>query len=377
MQTLRADVAVIGAGIVGLAIAHAHSRCGRKVVLLERTERAVGASIRNFGLIWPIGQPFGPLQDRALRSREIWLDVAAKAGLWHAPTGSLHLAYRSDELAVLEEFMGLARAFGHGRELLTADAAVQKSAAVRADGLLGAFWSPTEIMVDPREAIRKIPGWLEREGRVTLRFGTAVNSISMPQVETKDERWTVDEVYVCSGADFETLYPQVFAQSGMTKCKLQMMRTAPQPDGWQLGPSLCAGLTLTHYDAFKSCAALAALKKRIVEEMPFFVEHGIHVLLSQTSLGELTIGDSHYYGLTLEPFDREEINRAILDYLETFAVAPSFEVVERWHGIYPKLPGKTEFIARPERGVVIVNGLSGAGMTLSFGLADEIIARGE
>jgi glycine/D-amino acid oxidase-like deaminating enzyme len=102
------------------------------------------------------------------------------------------------------------------------------------------------------------------------------------------------------------------------------------------------------------------------------VKHGIHVLLSQTSLGELTIGDSHEYG-ALSPFDREEINEAILDYLKSFAVAPSFEIVERWHGIYPKLPGKTEFIARPEKGVTIVNGLGGAGMTFSFGLAAEIV----
>jgi glycine/D-amino acid oxidase-like deaminating enzyme len=95
--------------------------------------------------------------------------------------------------------------------------------------------------------------------------------------------------------------------------------------------------------------------------------------LSQTATGELTIGDSHEYGLALAPFDREEINRAILEYLNTFAVAPSFEIVERWHGIYPKLPGKTEFVATPEKGVTIVNGLSGAGMTFSFGLADEMV----
>jgi FAD dependent oxidoreductase TIGR03364 len=160
----------------------------------------------------------------------------------------------------------------------------------------------------------------------------------------------------------------------MTKCKLQMMRTAPQPGGWQLGPSLCAGLTLTHYDSFKSCPSLPALRERFRRELPFCVEHGIHVLLSQTSLGELTIGDSHHYGLTLEPFDRDDIDRAILDYLVTFAQAPSFTVVERWHGIYPKLPGKTEFIARPEPGVTIVNGLSGAGMTMSFGLAEDVVS---
>ena len=195
----------------------------------------------------------------------------------------------------------------------------------------------------------------------------------MPTVETKSERWTVGEVIVCSGGDFETLYPKIFAESGLTRCKLQMMRTAPQADRWLLGPSLCAGLTLTHYDSFKVCPSLPDLRARFEKEYAFFVKHGIHVLLSQTAQGELIIGDSHEYGLALTPFDREEINQAILNYLRAFAVAPSFDIVERWHGIYPKLSGKTEFIARPEQGVTIVNGLGGAGMTFSFGLAHEMV----
>jgi FAD dependent oxidoreductase TIGR03364 len=257
--------------------------------------------------------------------------------------------------------------------MLTAAQTLEKSDAVRAQGLLGALWSPTELNVDPRQALWTLPKWMERELGVTFRFGELINGIAMPTIETREEKWTVSEVVVCSGADFETLYPKQFAASGLTRCKLQMMRTAPQQGGWALGPSLCAGLTLTHYNAFKACPSLPALKRRFEEEFPFHVKNGIHVLLSQTSLGELTIGDSHEYGLALDPFDREEINKAILDYLNTFAVAPSFEIAERWHGVYPKLPGKTEFVASPEKNVTIVNGLGGAGMTFSFGLAHETV----
>src|SRR5215831_10546739 len=104
----RADVAVIGGGILGLAHAFAAARQGRRVVLFERNQRASGASVRNFGMIWPIGQPHGEMHSLAMRSREIWLEVLKNAALPHAPTGSLHIAYRNDEKTVLREFAELA-----------------------------------------------------------------------------------------------------------------------------------------------------------------------------------------------------------------------------------------------------------------------------
>ncbi len=371
-----AEVAVIGGGIVGLAFAYAHAKRGRKVVLFERTEFAVGASVRNFGLLWPVGQAFGKAHDRAMRSREIWLEVIAQAELWHAPTGSLHLAYAPDEFAVLEEYLQSAGAESFGRELLSASAVRAKSRVCRTDSLAGALWSPTEINIDPRQAVRRLPGMLRKLHGVELKFGTTVRNIDLPRIETTAGEWEVEEAVVCSGADFETLYPEVFARSGLTRCKLQMLRTVRQKPGAHLGPSLCAGLTLAHYDCFKKCAALVPVKERFARELPFYVENGIHLLLSETALGELTIGDSHHYGLTLEPFDREDVDRAILDYLGTFAEGLDFKVAERWHGVYPKLPGQTEFIAAPAEGVQVVTGLGGAGMTLSFGLAEELVAKG-
>ncbi|MBP3958022.1 hypothetical protein J8F10_22430 [Gemmata sp. G18] len=64
-----------------------------------------------------------------------------------------------------------------------------------------------------------------------------------------------DRVFVCSGADFETLFPDVFAASGIRRCKLQMMKTRPQPNGWRIGTHLAGGLTLCHYRAFEMCSA--------------------------------------------------------------------------------------------------------------------------
>lgn len=374
IATHGTEVAIVGAGIVGLAHALAAARQGHRVTVFERHERAIGASIRNFGMVWPIGQPPGPLQERALRSRQVWLELAELGGFFRDPVGSLHLAYHADELAVMEEFVTIAQRTGYPVQMLTAQDVAQKSSAARREGLRGALWSETEVIVDPREAIGMLPQILETHFNVAFCFGSMVTEIHAPYLTVNGKTWRADQILVCSGTDFETLYPDLYQRSGLCKVKLQMMRTEPQPQGYRIGPALCGGLTLTHYGAYAHCPSLPALKQRIQQELPFAVDWHIHVMMSQNGRGELILGDSHEYGLTLDPFDRADINEFILNYLQGFAIVPSWKIQETWHGIYAKLPGQTEFVAQPEAGVQVVNGLGGAGMTLSFGLAEAVLA---
>jgi FAD dependent oxidoreductase TIGR03364 len=364
---------VIGAGIVGLATARALAEKGYQVKVFERNEKAVGASIRNFGMVWPIGQPLGHLYERAKRSREVWKQSCVEGNIWFHEAGSLLNVYEQDELAVVEEFVAANQAH---REcaVLTRDETIARSAATNPKGLLASLWSPSEVIVDPREAISKLPAYLHSKYGIEFHFNKAISRIENLKAYSGKQVYEADVIYVCSGADFETLYPEVFAESGITKCKLQMLRTVPQDDNWSIGPALSAGLTLTHYGAFDACPSLPKLKARVEHEMPEYVKWGIHVMISQNGLSEITIGDSHEYGLVHDPFDRDEVNQLIIYYLHKFTNIQNLEIAQTWNGIYPKLKGKTEFVSTPESGVTIINGLSGAGMTLSFGLAEEVVA---
>ncbi|MBI1226044.1 MAG: TIGR03364 family FAD-dependent oxidoreductase [Bacteroidetes bacterium] len=364
---------VIGAGIVGLATARALAVRGFKVKVLERSQQAVGASVRNFGMVWPIGQPTGELYEIALRSRAIWKESCTEAGIWHNENGSLHLAYHDDEWAVLEEFVTENQATRPAISLLPKKQVREKSTVAVLKGLKGALWSSDEIIVDPREAIAKLPAYFNEKYGVEFHFGVAATEVRTGQVRTGDGKThRADHIFICSGQDFETLYPQVFEESGITRCKLQMMRTPAQPA--RLGASLCAGLTLTHYKAFDKLPSLPALRSRFEKEMPEYVKWGIHVLVSQNGLGEVTLGDTHEYGLHHDPFDRTELNDLVIKYLETFCRLPKPQIAETWNGIYPKLPnGKTWLFENPEQDVFVLNGVGGAGMTLSFGLADKLV----
>jgi FAD dependent oxidoreductase TIGR03364 len=367
---------VIGAGIVGLATARALAQQGFSVKVFERTDKAVGASIRNFGMIWPIGQTTGKMYDRAIRSRNVWKEIAPKADFWHEAAGSLHLAYHPDEWQVLQELHAVFTKEGRPVRLLDKDAVAALSGAVVTRGLLGGLHSLDEVIVDPREAIAALPGWLSEQYPIAFFWGKCVSYISDQIVYIgNEEEYEADLIFVCNGADFETLYPEHFSEQPVTKCKLQMMRLVSQPQEWRIGPALCGGLSLIHYNSFKAAPSLTALRERYSAEMPDYLQWGIHVMVSQNGRGELTIGDSHEYGLTHDPFDKEVINRKIMDYLRGFACLKDWAVSETWNGVYAKLTdGEADLFFSPEPYVYVINGVGGAGMTLSFGLAEELVS---
>ncbi|WP_165228587.1 TIGR03364 family FAD-dependent oxidoreductase [Aquisphaera insulae] len=373
-MSLRYDDAVVGAGIVGLAHAYHLARQGRRVIVFERHGRAMGASVRNFGMIWPIGQPAGPPRELAMRSREIWLDVLREAGLWHGRVGSLHLAYRDDEARILSEFAVSEATAGTGSAVEVIDAGRARAMApgVRRDGLKAALWSPAETCVDPRAVVERLPAWLAETYGARFELGLPVLGYDRPRVLTPAGDREADRLWACTGDEFHALYPDAYREAGLVRCKLQMMRSAPAEGGWRLGPMLAGGLTLRHYRSFEHCPSLPALKARVAAENPELDRHGIHVMASQNDRGEVVIGDSHAYG-DPGPFDDAAIDALILGYLATFLEVPGLRIASRWHGTYAKHPRDPYVVASPAPGAVATIGLGGAGMTLSFGVAEKVV----
>jgi FAD dependent oxidoreductase TIGR03364 len=366
-------VAVVGAGIVGLAIARVAAERGHRTMLFERSSAACGASTRNFGMVWPIGQPSGLPRELALRSREIWLQLAQAAGVWVRACGSIHLAHRSDEWAVLEEFYSRSNKLGVECELLDAEATLQRSPAANPNGLVGGLYSPTELCVNPRTASAAIAAWLARQFDARLAFNTTVVEVEPGSLRTSDgQSHRADRIVVCGGADLQTLFPERLANAPLHRCKLQMFKTVPQKENWRLGPHLASGLTLRHYQNFALCDTLAALKRRVAEETPELDRYGIHTMAAQNDAGEIILGDSHEYDEQIEPFDKSQIDKLIERELRRQITLPDWTIAERWHGVYAKRPDQPFHVDRPHDGVYLLTGLGGAGMTMSLGVAERL-----
>lgn len=365
---------VVGAGILGLATAKALALKGYKVRVIERSQFSIGASIRNFGMLWPIGQPDGQLYERAIRSREIWKEYLNSSSIPFNSCGSLHLAYSKEEWDVLEELSNIFLEKGRPVNLINSGQIADRFDGINQNNLKGGLFSTDEVIIDPREGIRNLPPYLEQKFGVEFIWRTAISRVQPGSVFSGTTRFDADLIFICSGADFEVLYPEFFKQQEITKCKLQMMRFVSEKPDYRIGTSICGGLSLLHYKSFTASKALEILKVKLQNELPEHIKWGIHVMVSQNMQGELTVGDSHEYGIDFDPFDKQYINQLILDYLKNLIHIDQWRLVESWNGIYPKMTnGKTDLHIEIDNGVHILNGIGGNGMTLSFGFAEEII----
>jgi FAD dependent oxidoreductase TIGR03364 len=308
----------------------------------------------------------------ALQSRAHWLELARDAGIWVNRCGSLHLAYRADEWTVLEEFAERAPALGYECALLTPEQVEARTPGARTSDLLGGLFSPTELGVNPRAAVRALPAWLAARFGVRFELRTAIAVVDSGRVRSANGRgWGFDRTIICGGAELAALFPDQLAAAGLRRCKLQMLKTVRQPAGWTLGPHLAGGLTLRHYANFAVCPGLAALRERVAAETPELDRFGIHVMAAQNDAGELILGDSHEYDEDIEPFDKAEIDALILRELRGLIRAPDWTIAELWHGIYAKHAAEPLLDDQPIPGVHLCTGTGGAGMTMAFGLAEQ------
>lgn len=368
------DVCVVGAGIVGLAHALEARRRGLGVVLLERGDRAVGASLRNFGHVFVTAMAGGEALDRALLARERWLELGPRAGLDVLESGSMIVARHEDELAVMA---AVAADPERGARLIDA-AEAGRLAPIPTDELVGALHARLDLRVDPRQAVARLAALLEHDMGAHVMWRAHVHSIAAGQVETAEAIVRAPLVVVCPGPDYDTLAPELRPRRpGLTRCRLQMLRVGA-PTGRRYAPALLTGLSLLRYPAFSSQPACELVRARLAIERPQLLGAGIHLIVTQLPDGDLVVGDTHQYGHTVSPFRDEYLDELLLAEARRLLGVGRLEVRERWQGVYPSDSGDPFMVTHPLPGVRVVEVVSGIGMTTALGLApgvlDELLA---
>lgn len=374
------DLIVVGGGVIGTFHAMAALDAGLKVAVLERSIKPRGSSVQNFGQVVPSGMD-AKWQRYGRKSLEIYKSIQAKFDISARQNGSVYIASNAEEMTLLEELARINQSNDYPSTLLTAAETTARYPGLRADYCQGALFFPEEITLEPRIALERIQQYLVEQRGLdlfyqTLAIGIESGSEGCTVHTSRRESFKGDQVLVCSGYEFQTLYPELYLQSDLQAVKLQMILLEKQPT--QVIPgSILTGLSIRRYESFRECPSYAEIKAK---EDPNSLDRqwGIHILFKQTTDGSIILGDSHEYADAAETENlrielKEEINAYMIESGKKIFDLQNWNVRETWAGVYAQCKTTDIFRHTIDGRIHLLTGIGGKGMTGSAGFASENI----
>jgi L-2-hydroxyglutarate oxidase LhgO len=358
----QVDAVVIGAGVVGLAVARRLAMAGREVLVLEKAD-AIGTetSSRNSEVIHAgIYYPTGSLKALACVAGNRFLyRYCEERGVPHRRCGKLIVATNAAEEAKLHELHAKAAANGVALEWRTGRQAMDQEPQLKATA---ALWSPTTGIIDSHGLMLAYQGDAENHGAV-LCFETPV---------TRLEAAADGIVVETGGQEPMALQAKIVVNSAGLDAPALTRKTAGLPASSQRQGYLCKGsyYVLTGRSPFST----------LIYPMPEKAGLGVHVTLDLG--GRARFGpDTEWVeaiDYTVDPRRADVFYDAIRRYwpgLPAGALEPGYA------GIRPKLSpagsvAEDFLIQGPDDhgipGLVNLLGIESPGLTASPALADRV-----
>ena len=365
-------VVVVGGGIIGTMHALLALEAGYEVVHLERDPRPLSASIRNFGLVWVSGRAAGDELEIALRARELWEQIGAKANIGFRPQGSLTIAQDEAEFEVMRAAVAMDDAHARGFKILDR-AQVQHVEPVLQGHFVGALLCTNDAAVEPplllgglRDYLNTFEhySWVPNFEVVDFYHDDNGNHV----VGNDGTKFSGDLVAICPGSAHGGFLSDFLEGAPIRRVHLQMGATVPFAA--TLSHSIADADSMRYYPAFRNLD-LASLP----QQDPIAAEHHMQLLLVQRLDHSFTIGDTHVYE---EPFGHEiveapyeHLSRVISNIFGT----PAPAIARRWSGNYSQSTSSDIYFRKElAPGAVVVTGGGGRGNTISPAIAEETIS---
>jgi len=360
LRARNADVAIVGAGVVGLSCAHFLARRGLKVVVLERKLPGSGSSTRNGG---GIRSQWGTATNVRLSvlSEPYWAEFEDRFGVDPGlrRIGYLFLAADEDGLQTLRNQVALQHEFGIQSEILAAEDVTGRWPILAGLDVVGASFCASDGYLNQHRAIHGFAQAAESVG-ATIECGIGVTGFDVradriEAVRTTDGIIRADVVVSCAGAWATGMAGLIGVDLPIRGRRVQVLLarpTSPLPADlpWLIGP---LGEVHIRQDV-EGCALVGGFLGTDETVDPSAFEHDadeewITAVLRQTkqSLGV-------------------EIERT--------------SVIDSWAGLYPSTPDQHPIIDRTDAGLVVVGGFAGHGLMHAPAaglLASELIVDGK
>ncbi|MBP0594544.1 NAD(P)/FAD-dependent oxidoreductase [Paraburkholderia sp. LEh10] len=357
------ECVVIGAGVVGLAVARALAARGREVIVLEAAEAiGVGTSSRNSEVIHAgIYYPRGSLKATlCVRGREMLYDYCAERGVPHQRCGKLLVATARNQVPQLESIMARGKENGvldlmriSGEEAQALEPALQ---------CVEAVFSPQTGIVDSHQLMLALLGDAERNGAVCA-FHAPVQAI-----EAINGRFIVKV-----GGDSPTTIGAACVINSAGLHANALARKIRGLDARHVPPLY---LARGNYFSISGRAPF----NRLIYPMPNEAGLGVHLTIDLG--GQARFGPDVEWvdsiGYDVDPQRAESFYSAIRAY---WPALPDHALQPAYAGIRPKLSGPGEpaadFLiqgpaAHGVRGLVNLFGIESPGLTASLAIAQRV-----
>lgn len=204
-STARADVVIVGAGVVGAATAYFAALAGLSVIVVERGSIASGTSSRCEGNVLVSDKEVGPELELSLYSQRVWReDLAEYANLWEFESkGGLVVARSESSMRALAELVAHQRTLGIRADMIDDISGVRELEPYINPALAGGAFYPDDAQVQPLLATHQLLR-LAREHGAQVRTRTAVHGIltsggRAEGVETSAGRISAGAIINCAG----------------------------------------------------------------------------------------------------------------------------------------------------------------------------------
>jgi L-2-hydroxyglutarate oxidase LhgO len=360
------QVLVIGAGVVGLAVARTAARAGHDVTVAEMSGGiANGVSSRNSEVIHAgLYYPTDTLRaHHCVRGRRMLYEFCVSHGVPHRKCGKLVVATNPAELAKVETIFAQAQANGvEGTEMIGGNAARAMEGELFC---VGALWSPETGIIDSHSYMRALWGELEDCGGM-IAFQTPVERMSY-----RAPRWHVQFGGREPGAfDFDAV---------VNSAGLGAQALARCIEGYP--PAQVPRLVLGKGNYFGYAGR--PVFSRLIYPTPIDGGLGVHVTLDMA--GRMRFGPDVEWvseeNYAVDPRRADSFYARIRTYWPGLADGT---LVPDYSGIRPKLRGPGEgqadfMITAPAEHhmprLVNLFGIESPGLTASLSLADEVVAK--
>jgi glycine/D-amino acid oxidase-like deaminating enzyme len=357
----RADVVVVGGGVIGSSILYHLSKKKIQAVLLEKGELISGTSGACDGLIFLQSKKPGPhlrLAQEGIKrfsnlKHELHFDVEYK------DSGGMIIIENDHELEFMERFVAEQRKTGLDIALLDSNQAREKEPAL-SEKILGSTFSPSDGKANPllltHAFVRSAKKLGARAFTETELTGIALKSHQVRSVKTGKGEIETTIIVNAAGVHAPEIGKLVHLDIPIKPRRGQLLVTEPKP------PVLNSGVLSAKYIAAKFDPGLAGTE-------------GEGISIDQTSSGNLLLGSTREF----VGFDTRTTYQAMTNIaIQALHIIPQLKdthIIRTFAGLRPYTPDGLPILGNVDglEGFIVAAGHEGDGVALSP-ITGELIA---